>query len=593
MVSDLKPKVPSLFTRVFKPGSIVSIEEAEALAGKAATESAAEEKRWNEGGVKRGGSFLTDPQDYSYLYEAENPPVAEKFEISIGGKKRTIGEKVKKVIEHFVGTYISGSYFTEQDGQALEELQTMQAAALHKYFTDPLCTSIIDNWTSYTIGGGIKVHVDNPKVMEVIKTFRNKNKMIRREKQLVKMFNIEGELFIAYFIDKKTGNVSLRRIRPLEVQEIRTNDEDIETKEAYHWEYSYTPPGSDQAREVSKWVPDLAKYMQDVEPVKSPAKVVKTKRQKKAKNPSIKTGGPWIQHVKTGIDVELRGRVPLQSVMRHLKFFEDWLMDRIRLNHERAKVVWIKEIKGGRTTEDTTRQRRSPRGGIMLIETENVSYRIEAPKLASDDAKEDGLAILYNIAAGTKLPIHILVQRADQEVYASIKKSDSPFSQFIRSQQEFFAEVFEEMYRVVIKAAIEAGTLKGTVKIPTYSMKNIKAIKTMVNEAILEGVSKDEIWKQIKAKLDSSVTMKKVNTEDIPISIEFPAILTEDEKDQAEVMKLQDEMGIVSKATLSAKAGYNWEKELDRMAQEKVLDPDGDDESDGDDSDNGEEDEDT
>jgi len=448
----------------------------------------------------------------------------------------------------------------------------MQAAALHKYFVDPLCTSIIDNWTSYTVGGGVKVHVDNPKIMEVINSFRNKNKMIRREKQLVKMFNIEGELFIAYYIDQKTGDVSIRRIRPLEIQNIRTDKEDIETREGYFWQYSYTPTGSDQAREVSRWVPDLVQYMQDVEPVKSPAKVIKKQKNRTSqKDEAIQNKAPWVQHVKTGIDVELRGRVPLQPVMRHLKFFEDWLMDRIRLNHERAKVVWIKEIKGGRTTEDTTRQRRSPRGGVMLIETENVSYRIEAPKLGSDDAKEDGLAILYNIGAGTKLPIHILVQRTDQQVYASIRKADTPFSQFIRAQQEFFVEVFEEMYRVVIKAAIEAGTLKMTVKVPTYSIKNIEAIKTMVNEAVLRGDDQEKIWGQIRAKMDSSVTMKRVSTERVPIFIEFPAIMTDDMKEQAEVMKIHDEMGIASKATLSARAGYNWEKEMDRMAKERAM----------------------
>ena len=68
-----------------------------------------------------------------------------------------------------------------------------------------------------------------------------------------------------------------------------------------------------------------------------------------------------------------------------------------------------------------------------------------------------------------------------------------------------------------------------------------------------------------------SVTMKRVPTEKVPIFIEFPSILTEDEKEQAEVMKMQGEMGIVSKATLSAKAGYNWEKEMDRMAKERAM----------------------
>ena len=81
------------------------------------------------------------------------------------------------------------------------------------------------------------------------------------------------------------------------------------------------------------------------------------------------------------------------------------------------------------------------------VETENVKYRIEKPQIGADDAKEDGLSILYTIGAGTSLPIHILNQRSDQQVYASIRKADTPFSQHIRGQQEFFASGFETMYR--------------------------------------------------------------------------------------------------------------------------------------------------
>jgi hypothetical protein len=42
---------------------------------------------------------------------------------------------------------------------------------------------------------------------------------------------------------------------------------------------------------------------------------------------------------------------------------------------------------------------------------------------------------------------------------------------------------------------------------------------------------------------------------------------------QAKVFKIHKEIGIVSSATLSAKAGYNWRQELVNMINEKELIP--------------------
>jgi len=517
---------------------------------KAKEDGMAEERTWHVHGEGKNAVTALQlvgeeiPQDFSYLYEAvEGLPSV---------KRKKVKKEIDRALEAFAGGFTNTSIFAEE--QDVEVLKQMQLAVHNKYYTDPHCRSIIDNWTNYTIGGGIKIAVDNEKVLEALNDFRQRNKMPLREKELIRHTYKEGELFIAYYVNTRNGLTQIRRIRPLEIADIETHPNDIEVMFAYHQEYEYSPSGTDQSYKVDKWFRDfMFKHNRG------------RKGSKKQTAPS-----PVVQFIKFGLDTEIRGRVPLQPVLRFLKYYEDWLIDRIRLNHERAKVVWIKEIKG-RQFETTNRIRRAPAGGVMLVETDNVKYRIEKAQINADDAKDDGLAILYTIGAGTGIPIHILNQRSDQEVYASIRKADTPFSQYIRAQQEFFAEHFELMYRFVLEKLVEAGTLQKTVKVPEYSQEALEKVMTKVNQMVVEGIDREKIIEEVKKDLKPKTKMKKVATVKVPLALEFPEIIREDPKAQAEVMKIHKEIGIVSAATLSAHAGYNWKQELTNIITEKAL----------------------
>jgi hypothetical protein len=539
----------------FSKYKLVKSSDLDTMLTQATDKGMQEEKGWHNhpdrGFENKGMSIgLTEGiDDYSYLYEQKDP----EEEIS-----------AKQIHESFIGTYTNADSYNSlttqsSDGQESGERESMQAAAFNKYFSDPHCKSIIDNWVYYTVGGGLKVAAENKKVMTVINDFRRKNQMLKREKEFIKMAYLEGELFIAYYIDKSTGQVQIRRIRPFEIKGIETHPGDIETKFAYHWEYEYSPAGTEQTYKKDIWIPDTgyADYQQLSNAFKS-AKPLQL--------------SPTIQHIKFGIDTEIRGRVPLQPILKYLKYYDDWLMDRIRLNHERAKVVWIKEVRG-RMSETTLRERRAPRGGIMMIETDNVKYRIEKAQINADDAKEDGLAILYAIGAGTNLPIHILNQRSDQAVYASIRKADTPFSQFIRGQQEFLEESFDIMYRQVIKSAVEAGTLPKRVRVPEYTQEAMDEVLGKINQMAIDGVEDKAIKEEAEKMLRPALTYRPIATVDIPITIEFPEVIREDLEAQAKVFKIHKEIGIVSSATLSAKAGYNWRQELVNMINEKELIP--------------------
>ncbi len=536
---------------LFKKVSFIRRSKAEELASKAAEQATNEEKQWHvRGGEPSRALVNSEPQDYSYLYEQHDPnePITEK-----------------QIHEAFIGTYAkdynSSTWWTNTQTQ--DQLWMMQDAVVEKYHVDPHCRSIIENWVHYTVGGGVRVDCENPKVMKVLNKFRSDNRMVQREKEFIRMLYLQGELFIAYYVNELTGEVKIRRIKPDEIIDIETHPGDIETAFAYHQQYDYSLEGTNQQYKADHWLADCDYSYQFESTVQGLKKARSKHKLKKA---------PVVQFIKFGLDGEIRGRVPLQPVIKHLKYYEDWLMDRIRLNHERAKVVWIKEIRG-RLPETTQRQRRAPKGGVMLLETEDVKYRIEKPQINADDAKEDGLAILYTIGAGTNLPIHILNQRSGEEVYASIRKADTPFSQYIRGKQEYLSESFEKMYRKVIHAAVEAGTLPKRVRVPDYTQESMLEVLGNINEMVLEGVDPKVIRNKAEAMLKPTMTMKPVNTEEVPFALDFPEVIREDITAQAQVFKIHKEIGIASAATLAAKAGYNWRQELSNMLNEKELFP--------------------
>tara|TARA_R100000008_G_scaffold86583_1_gene80302 strand:- start:5725 stop:7425 length:1701 start_codon:yes stop_codon:yes gene_type:complete len=525
-------------------------------AARAAEEGIQEEKKWRLKDVNTQEPFEDNyiddhPQDNFFLYEHNQPKI-----------KKSTESKTQRLMERFLGgyTFFGSNYPSIRYSQTTSELHQMQEAGLYKYFNDPHCRSIIENWTHYTIGGGIKIEVENKKVENILNQFRYNNQMVKREKDFVRMAFIEGELFIGYYINPISGEIKVRRIRPQEIMDVECHPGDIETKLAYHWDYDYTPTGTKQSYKKDVWVKDIG-YDDLANSAFGQARGYKSKYEV--------ADMPCVQFIKFGIDTEIRGRVPLQPVMRHLKYYEDWLMDRIRLNHERSKVVWVKEI-SGRMPETTERQRRAPAGGVMLVETENVKYRIEKPQINADDAKEDGLGILYTIGAGTSLPIHILNQRADQNVYASIRKADTPFSQYIRGKQEFFGEAFETMYREVLKQAVKAGQLPKTVRVPEYAQESMISVMSEINTMILEGKDPEYVTEQAQKMIGGKkAVMKPVNTVDIPMSLEFPEIIKEDMEAQAKVMQIHKSLGIVSSATLAKRAGYNWKHELQSMMAEE------------------------
>lgn len=432
--------------------------------------------------------------------------------------------------------------------------QALQTACVKASLKDPHGKSITKNIRRFTIGRGIKFTCPVEAVQNVLDDFWKKNKMEKRQKDMVEDRFVEGEYFMLFFKTLNSGmnggTTRLRKIRTAEIAEIETNSEDVETILAYKREF--TKGGRQEVR----WYPDVGYFDLPDEP--------ENKSVHETEFVGTTDGDVVMYFVKDGPADELRGRPTMESILPWLKHFETVCIDSVRRWHEQCKVIWFKKITG-RGVESTTRERRSPKGSIMLPETANVSYRSEAPDIKAGDAETLMTQVLYTIGSGVTIPLFMLHQDPSNANYASIRKSDTPFSQMIVDMQDDWSIVFDRAFRIVIDAAIVGHKLSEKVELMTYTQEAQWQAMDLLISGVLDGDSVESLTEAIRPVLEEGVEKQQIAAIDVPIEITFPDVVRESELDQAKTLEVWDKLG-VSPQTIYSRMGLNWKQELVHQA---------------------------
>jgi hypothetical protein len=110
------------------------------------------------------------------------------------------------------------------------------------YRNNPLAYAVIEQTTSFVLGGGARVVAEDARVQKVIDEFWNDpdNNMPVRIYSIQTELSLFGEQFIRYYVDSLTGRTLIRQLDPLYLTQIRTHPEDIE----HPLEYLYQPPAA-------------------------------------------------------------------------------------------------------------------------------------------------------------------------------------------------------------------------------------------------------------------------------------------------------------------------------------------------------------
>lgn len=422
------------------------------------------------------------------------------------------------------------------------QIESIRKRAQKIFYKSPLARGVITTLINFVIGRSFKIVPDDTdeKIIEYWDQFWEDNKMDMRVKELVKRTFRDGETFLRFFDMPKKTPPSVRFIRPSQISDkdnnhsfgIETDPDDVEKVIKYYREYN------DSNNQLT-------------------SEIIKADE---------------MIHTKIMVDSDVkRGISFLIGIIKYIKDYADFLDDRKHLNKIRTIFNLIGKPTGAGTAgnfandwEDSnvksssggsqTFNKKLPKSGSVLM-TKGVEWEFKNIDLKAGDSKHDGRAMLLMIVAGSNLAEYMVTGDGSNANYASTMVTESPAVRTFEAWQDFFSHTFKAIYKKVIMDAVKDGSVPKSYEQTTKEWDPIK---------------KD--YKEIKKTI--TVTGK--------CTLEYPILIHRDIEKETKSFGLQNEMKVISKKTISAKLGYDYEEEQKQLLQEaqeeEIFEFDNDDE---------------
>lgn len=305
--------------------------------------------------------------------------------------------------------------------------EQVQTWALEAWRSNPLARRIVELTSEYVVGGGITVQSKHTPTHKFLNAFCNHrlNHMHVRYPEMCDELTRTGNMFVLLTTDQ--GGMSYIRILPADqVKEIKSKQNDIEQvdsvimKETVDHEsdiYQSYDPQNDQSGETGKFSPVILHYA-----INRPA------------------GAQW-------------GESDLAPLIKWLSRYANWLEDRARLNRFRTsflyKVTKKFQSEADRVSRQSQLNSNPPTPGSILVTDESEAWEVLSPKLESDQAGSDGLALKKMIAAGVGIPLHFLAE-PESATRTTAEAAGGPTFRRFEQRQEFFTWILSDIFKVVV-----------------------------------------------------------------------------------------------------------------------------------------------
>jgi len=154
------------------------------------------------------------------------------------------------------------------------------------------------------------------------------------------------------------------------------------------------------------------------------------------------------------------GESDLAPALRWLSRYAAWLEDRARLNRFRTAFLYIVHAKFSSEAERRARQSAlnatPPTPGSILVTDENETWEALHPRLESEDAGQDGLALKKMLAAGAGIPMHFLAE-PEGSTRTTAEAAGGPTYRHFEQRQRFFLWMLGDLLRAVLnrRAAVD------------------------------------------------------------------------------------------------------------------------------------------
>lgn len=304
----------------------------------------------------------------------------------------------------------------------------VQRQALEAWRVNPLARRIVGLTSQYVVGGGINYSCPHTPTAAFLRNFWEHplNHMAVRVYEWCDELTRSGNLFLLLSTDA-SGMSYLRAVPSAQVKTIRSRVNDLDQELSYEMH-----PDLDSTGDPVTWP------AYDARSDAAPGGSFPTVMLHYAVNRPV--GAQW-------------GESDLAPVLRWLSRYAAWLEDRARLNRFRTAFLYI--VRARFTSEAERRARQSalnaapPSPGSILVADESETWEALHPRLESDDAGEDGLALKKMLAAGAGIPMHFLAE-PEGSTRTTAEAAGGPTYRHFEQRQRFFLWMLGDVLRAVV-----------------------------------------------------------------------------------------------------------------------------------------------
>ncbi len=318
------------------------------------------------------------------------------------------------------------------------------------YDRDPLSKQAVRTWTNFTLGRGITFKAKEDNAQAILRAFwdapvnepilSNMGQRKSNDKLLV-----DGEVFFIFFA--AAGQVKVRRVDPLEITEIITDPDDVETRRLYRRQWTNA-----QGKTQDKYYLDWSVASKDAGKEWPDAGGVLKKR----------TADGVIYHVPFNT-LSLRGISLLFAGMDWAKAHRKFLEARASITQALARFAWKAKIKGSSAQVAAVRQQwRStlssggseetnppPASGATFVENEGYDLKPIKTETGASAAQVDANMLLGIFGASVGILPHYF-GAGEAFRLATAKAMELPMLVQFEAHQQFWADVYDNIFTYVM-----------------------------------------------------------------------------------------------------------------------------------------------
>ncbi|PKN85383.1 MAG: hypothetical protein CVU46_11275 [Chloroflexi bacterium HGW-Chloroflexi-8] len=312
-----------------------------------------------------------------------------------------------------------------RDRQPYDHQSILQQSLL-AWRTNPLARRIVGLTSQYVVGGGIRIQCDHPATQRFLDQWwqADLNQCALRVYEWCDELTRSGELFFLLSTDL-AGMSYVRAVPAAQIERIETTQNDLQQ------EICFVQSATTPFEEAQSW-PCVD-----------------------ALNDQPDRDGRYatvMLHFAINRPVgAVRGESDLAPILRWLNRYAAWLEDRARLNRYRNAFYFVVRSRFVSENERAARQATfnltPPSPGSILVTDESEQWDVIHPRLESNDANADGLAIKKMIAAGAGLPLHFLAE-PESSTRTTAEAAGGPTFRHFEQRQQFFCEMIRQLARV-------------------------------------------------------------------------------------------------------------------------------------------------